>query len=149
MKTFSLLSAFIVLSFVLASFIAPKANTISVYINGKTIPDNTVLTYEQTPTGLVISAKIPTGARYSQLTCVVPSTEEGNYPVTADSKAKITYIPSLGTAFNSQGLDNAKGFIKVVSNKGDGGLRIEFECNMANKGHKLALKTGKVQVSLE
>jgi hypothetical protein len=146
MKRLSFLSAIFFIT--LSSFTLLKINGISAYINGKAIPENTVLKYEQNGTEMTIRAQIPTGARFNELTFTLPNTAVGSYPISKDSKAKIMYVTSHGTGFNSQSQDNSKGYIKVVSNTTNG-LQIEFECNIANQGQKFALKTGKMLLKLQ
>ena len=146
MKNTVSLFAFAFLSLSLASFILPKNNIITVYINGKTIPDNTILTHEQNSDGIVLQAKIPSGARFNELKFTLPSKEVGNYPINAKSKAKITYSTTFGDNFNSQSHTDSKGFIKVIAST-DNSLQIEFECMMSNGKQKLVMKTGKVQLN--
>ncbi len=134
------------LLFVLASFTFTKENSISVYINGKTIATNTVVTYQAIGTGAKISANIPSGARFNELTLIIPNVAVGNYPITAENKAQITYNTTLGQSFNSQNQNSTKGFIKITASTNNS-LNVEFECAMTNAGQKLALKTGKVQVT--
>jgi hypothetical protein len=145
MKNLSFVFFVSLLSLTFASFVILKNNTISVYINGKTIPENTVLTHEQDGSGITLRARIPSGARFNELIVTLPATAVGTYPIAEDSKAKIAYSTTLGSHFSSQS-QNSKGFIKVVASTGNS-LQIEFECAMASHGQKLALKTGKVQVS--
>lgn len=146
MKNLSLVFSLSVLSLIFASFVVMKNNTITVYINGKTIPENTVLTHEQDGSGITIRARIPSGARFNELVVTLPATAVGNYAIDGkDKKAKIVYTTSLGSHFNSES-PNSKGFVKITTSTNNS-LQIEFECAMASQGQKLALKTGKVQVN--
>lgn len=146
MKTTSFLFSLSFLSLVFFSFAIPNANIISVYINGKTIPANTTLTYEQSGTDMILSAHMPSGARFNELKFTLPSTNVGNYLVTADSKAKIAYNTTHGAHFYSQNQSATKGFIKIISNTNNT-LQIEFECILSDGKQKTTLKTGKLQLN--